>query len=374
MQSRTAGLIIALILTITTLPVMAQGGGADGLPLLPDGQYVGIIYSDPAPDAYNALDDVFGTALVSGANVYEIAISWAALEPEPGQIDVSLLEMLLQIVASIDVVDMVPYVGIETINTVNLELPSDMVDPADPSRFAAGWSFDDPRLQARFAALLDEIVPLLTAYNGFFLSVGNEVDGWLAAHPEHADGFVDFVAFSKAHVQAQAPQIGVGTAIMFGGVAAGYDFVADLLAISDAAVYTYYPLNDDFSPMPPSVVKNHVALMVAAAGDKPVLFQEAGYPSGYVPDPQNNSSVEMQRDFVARMYAAMAEYPQIRMVSFLQLADWTPDFCAYLADYYGSDAAAFQEYLCSLGFHTAEGDPKPAFEAFMTGLAAITGE
>ena len=360
---------VTLIVLLAVLPIVfAQDSPPNGLPLLPPGQHVGIIYSDPEPDADNPLDDVFGATIGAGVDIYELAIDWAALETAPGQIDTSLLEQYLDI---LNLVGLIPYLNIATIDTVNLMIPDDLLDPDDSTLLAGEMHFDDPIVLGRWGAVLDAVVPVLVAHGGFFLGVGNEVDAWLSAHPDHISGYVQFVVFSRDRVQQMAPELGVGVAIIAGSVLGGEPFVDELLVRSDAAVFTYYPLNGDFSVRDPDAVAEDVERLVEAAGDLPVLFQEAGYPSGYLPVPSNGSSGQMQAQFVRNMFTALAAHPEIRMVSFLQLSDWSDETCDFFLEYYRVDSGAFREYLCSLGFYTYDGQPKPAYTAFLDGLAAL---
>ena len=131
-------LSVALVVLLATLPIwqtaLAQDGPPNGLPLLPPGQHVGIIYSDPEPDADNPLDDVFGEAIGAGADIYELSLYWTMLETAPGQIDTMLLEQYLDI---LDLVGLIPYINIATIDTVNLTAPDDLLDPDDATVLAA---------------------------------------------------------------------------------------------------------------------------------------------------------------------------------------------------------------------------------------------
>ncbi len=351
-------------------PLAAQGGSAAGLPLLPPGMHTGIVYTDPQPEAANALDEAFSQAIAAGMDVYELSIYWSQLESQPGVVDTSLLAQFL---AFLDQANLIPYLGLQTVDTVRLAMPPDLVDPADPARLAPGLSFDDPALLDRWGAVLDAVVPLLAGQGGFFLSVGNQVDPWLAAHPDQVEPFLRFVAFSRERVHSLAPQMGVGVAITAGGVAAGYDFVPALLARSDAAVFTYYPLNADYTVRDPAVVAGDVAGLVSAAGELPILLQEVGYPSGYLPEPSNGSSAELQRQFVAALFETVMTQPRIRMVSFLQLSDWPDGACDYFLAYYGTSDPVFREYLCSLGLYTYEEQAKPAYAEFLAGLARLRG-
>lgn len=368
---RSASLLLALVTALVAGVgglALAQGGG-NGLPDLPPGQHVGVIYSNTAPEAAEAIGAAFAESLAAGVDAYELAVSWGDLEAAPGVFNAASLTDPLDILASVGVL---PYISLQTINTVNLTLPADLMG-ASASELAAGLSFDDPALLDRFGALLDTIVPPLAERGGFFISVGNEIDPWLADHPDQVEPFLAFVAASRARVQTLAPGMGVGATVTFDAVAEGVPWLPDLLAISDAAVFTYYPLAADYTARDPAVVAEDVARMVAAAGDLPVLLQEVGYPSGYLPDPSNGSSVEQQRQFVVNMFDAVAAHPPIRFVSFLQLADWGDAVCDYFMTYYGVSEPRFGEYLCSLGLHEYDGTPKPAFDAFLEGVRRLRG-
>ena len=178
--AKLTGLLGIVLLSLSGMPLAAQGSAA-GLPLLPPGTHAGIVYADPQPDAANPLDDVFGQTIAAGADLYALSLYWSQLEPQPGVVDTGLLDQFL---ATLDGLHLIPYLVIPTIDTVRLALPPDLVDPGDPALLAGGRHFDDPALLERWGAVLDAVVPRLAQHGGFFLSVGNEVDPWLAAHPD----------------------------------------------------------------------------------------------------------------------------------------------------------------------------------------------
>ncbi len=364
--------IVSIFLFTTSSAHAQPADDPANLPLLPSELHVGIIYSPPEddPNVHVRLDAAFGDVIQSGASVYELSISWSDLEPNPGEIDTAYLESLLDILSS---VHLQPYLSITTINTVKLTLPADLMT-ADAYELAQNRHFDDPVITERFARLLEVVVPLLVKQGGFFISVGNEVEGWLESRPDEAPGFMGFVAAARDYTHQLEPRLAVGATITYGGVERNWEYVDDLLAVSDAAAFTYYPLNDDFSVREPSVAAADIARMVEAAGDLPVLFQEVGYPSGDLPTPGNGSSGEQQRQFFENFFAAVQQYPQVRFVSVLQLSDWSSAICDSFVQYYTNQTTLpqFHEYLCSLGLLEYDGTPKPAFDTFLTALQEIT--
>lgn len=345
---------------------LAQGQG-DPLPRLEPGTHLGLVYADAAPEAKETLDAVYRRTVEAGVNSIALSFFWSALEPTPGQHDTALLEQYLAI---LDILNMKPYFVFQTIDTVKLALPADLLDSS--GNLAQGRHFDDPAIIARFNALLDTIVPLLADHRGFFISVGNEIDVWLRSHPGEVQPFLNFIEAARAHVQELAPGMGVGATITYSGVRDRLPLVSQVLAASDAAAFTYYPLNDDFSVRDPAVVADDFAAMVAVAGGKPVLLQEVGYPSGYLPESSNGSSVDKQKSFVENVFRALGEQPDIRFMSYFMLADWSTAECDMYTEYYGLAWPRFHEYLCSLGLYTTAGDPKPGFESFLAGVRRIS--
>ena len=360
----TLSLFISVIMLTT-----AQSDPASDLPLLEEGTHIGITFSDPLPEYAETLTNAYVDAVIAGSRAYELNLMWSDLEPTPNTIDTSYLESLL-----IDLSDLpiIPYFVVKTIDTVRLSMPADLVDANDPTQLANGMSFDDPIIIARWQALLDEVIPLLVEYNGFFIAVANEADIWLQSNPDQLDGVVSFVEQSRDYIHNIDSRMAVGINITYEGINQnGFENLPDFLAVSDAVSFSYYPLNSDFSPHDPSVVFDDIPHMIELADDLPILLQEVGYPSGYIPTPSNNSSVDLQAEFVSNMFDMIINYPQIRFVSFLHLGDWSDADCDGFLTYYGSDAASFREYLCSLGFYTSDGQPKPAYNTFMDGLTRL---
>lgn len=360
--------ILLALLSAVLLPTGSIFGQEAGqpLPLLKPGLRAALVYANPAPEAKDTLDKANRQALDTGVDAVVLAFMWSELEPSPGIYDTTLLEKFLAIT---DLFTMTPYLVIRTIDTVKLNLPADLLDSS--GNLANERHFDDPVIAARFEALLDKVVPLMAAHRGFFISVGNEIDGWLGSHPQEVTPFIHFMTAARTHIQTLAPGMGVGATIMFNGVRDRLPLVAGVIAASDAAAFTYYPLNNDFTVRDPSVLFDDFDAMIAAAGDKPVLLQEIGYPSGYLPTPSNGSSGEKQRQFVENLFKALSTRPQIRFFSYFLLGDLSNAECDNLTVYYGLSVPAFREYLCSLGLYTGSGDAKPGFAAFIDGLKQI---
>ena len=340
-----------------------RGTGPEDLPLLHTRQAIGLLYSQIDPDHQDVIDTAYGLLLDRGLSGYEFSADWVGYVADDWTIDVSSADMWLTV---INQMNLVPYVSLAVIDTNNLQIPYAFRDPADERELAPGLSFDDPQVIARLNELLDQLVPVLIAHDGFYLSIGNEVDIWLAAHPDQIGPYTTLLTAARDHVHTLAPQLAVGTTLT-SEVIEHPEISGPLIAASDAVSYTYYHMANS-QVLDPATFPAAIDALVTLAGDKQILFQEVGYPSGWKTDTQIGSSVELQKQFVEILFPTMASHTQIRFWSFLHIGDWGPDTLAKFEAYYGIRDPKFIEYLGTLGLHWNDGTPKPGFEAFLQGL------
>lgn len=337
------------------------------LPLMPGGQHASVVYSEADPSAKPTLDAAFGQSYSAGATSYELYTRWSDLEATPNAPDFSNLQSLLDTLSS---ANYLPYLVLATIDTNTLQLPSDLLSSSTPNAFASGVDFNSPALHSRFHAILDEIVPRLVAAGGYYLSIGNEVDIWLDANSQHADGFVDFVAAMRDYVRTINPRVAVGATLT--DKAPQAQWVDDLLAAADVASFTYYLTDHSNGVRDPADVDTHIGEMLARVpASKYLLLQEAGCPSGYA-TPGNGSSLEIQRAFIENLFDAIDARSRIRFVNVQHLADWTAADIAEFQQYYGSSDPAFVEFLSTLGMHWNDGSAKPAFAEYLSGVSQLT--
>ena len=146
-----------------------------------------------------------------------------------------------------------------------------------------------------------------------------------------------------------------------------------MLDVSDAISYTYYHI-DETGVLEASLFPQVLDDLVGLAGEKQILFQEIGIPSGWATDTTIGGSVELQRQFVETLFPEMASHPQIRFWSFLTLGDWSDEQVAYFSEYYGIDTPEFIEYLGTLGLIWNDGTPKPGYQEFLMGLGGCAAD
>ena len=287
----------------------------------------------------------------AGVNANNFTEKWSVLEPASGiQID-SYIDGLN---GYADYFADTLMLGIQVINTTAKETPADLLDVP----------FDDPQMLRRFEALFDAILARLD-HDVRYLSIGNEVDVYLANHQEWA-AYTAFYDGAVAYVHQVAPSIQVGVTVTYKGLLDHTNEVMRLNQNSDVLIVTYYPLGDAFTADNPDAPLTDFPKMVELADGLPVVLQEVGYPSA---DLLNSSEAE-QAQFIHSVFAAwQAEGDAIPFLDFFMLTDMSDDFCSELEAYYGLSHPNFHAYLCTLGLRAADGTPKLAWDAFVEDAA-----
>jgi glycosyl hydrolase family 42 (putative beta-galactosidase) len=236
--------------------------------------------------------------------------------------------------------------------------------PADIDTLA----FDDALVKARYRALIDQVVPYLNP-SVKYVSLGNEVDTYLAAHSSEWAKYKALIEDARAYLKSQKPGILVGVTTTFEGASSTQTAnVASLNQNMDIVIYTYYPMNfQTVTARDPSTVAADMAAMVSLAGGKPLVLQEWGYPSSTFV----SGSEQKQSDFVAGTFAAWRQHgsDKIPFLSFFKRRDWTAAECANLSGQVSPQP--FFEFLCSLGLLKNDGSPKTAYQTLVNEVAGL---
>lgn len=240
-------------------------------------------------------------------------------------------------------------VTISTIDTIKRRLPADV----------SGLKWDSPEMLARFDAFLREIAPRLDK-RVKWISLGNEVDGYLRAHPDEIDAYIRFLAHSRGVLKGLKPEIQVGVTITCMDSLKSPELAKRLIEGMDIAILTYYPL-DGMRTCELSEIPSHFAFMSALAGAKPLVLQEIGYPSS----PLCNSSEEKQAGFVKAVFAQLDRLgAKVPLALYFLQSDFPPSVMKVLEQYYGLSDPKFLAYLKTLGLTDDKGKPKLAWKTF----------
>ncbi len=252
------------------------------------------------------------------------------------------------------------FFGFQPINTVKRELPRDL----------AKLAWDDPAMITRFQEFMDHMM-LERAKPPKYISLANEADVYFEKNPKELESFLKFYEAAQAIIKRNAwPETRIGITVTFDGLMKGRTkIVQKLLQASEIAIFTYYPVID-LKLLPIEDINSHMDMMVAAAGEKDIYFQEVGFPSSE----GLGSSEARQAKFFDTFISAARSRDQVKMASLFMLHDFTAEHCDMFTGYYGFGKAPkelkrkFRDFICTLGLKTSDGKQKQAWKTVLSNL------
>jgi hypothetical protein len=301
-----------------------------------------------------AIERAMELAYENHCRVVQMGWTWSSLEPAPGQFALTDLTSALAIMSQRGFKVML---NIQVINTNVKETPSDLL----------GVPFSAPVMASRFQALLNQLAPHLDE-RVVSLSVGNEVDAYLASHPDEWSTYRTFFEAAVQHLHTIRPGLPVGVCCTYDGTVANRPAVIALNTKSDLWITTYYPFINGFTVRNPTAPLVDFPDMIAMANGRPVQLQEVGYPTSRA----NGSSPAQQAEFVRNMFTAWnSAGDAIPHLSYFGLHDFTARQVRGFLSYYGLSNRTFRTFLSTLGLREATGRAKPGWNAFQTGAATF---
>ncbi|MEO8452638.1 MAG: hypothetical protein ABI647_22790 [Gemmatimonadota bacterium] len=334
--------------------------GPDGAePIAKGDRHFGIHVTQASDNDYLR---AFQAARATGMDMLPLALSWTEVETPSGW-DFATLDLIASFFGSH---------GLPLFLTITS--PINTIVATVPSAYQ-GMAYDDPRLIAGFNRLLDSVRVHLSNVRIDVLILGNEIDATLGTDPGAWARYQAFFEATAARARQLWGQTLVGATITRDGLdLPGVGAAVDrLIAASDLASLTYYPLATDLSVRSPTVAADDVAHVVGRIVDRPIYFQEVGYPTS----PMLGSSEDMQRQFATEVFKAWDRYPtRIKYFGWLWLTDLSAQQTDDLIRYYGLGGSPltvkFGEYLRTLGLRRYDGAGKSAY-ATVTELLQARG-
>lgn len=238
---------------------------------------------------------------------------------------------------------------ITPIHTNNLEVPSDLVATA----------FSSIIMISRFNRLLDSVKAHTPALVLSSLVIGSEHDVYMGSNATLWNDYTVFYDSVSAHARTLWPGIKIATELTFGGLTTQNAFAQTLNTNSDYIGVSYYPLNNDFTVKPVSVIPADFATLTGLYPNKKLCFYQYGYPSSLT----CNSSDVQQAQFIAQTFTAWDTHAaNIYMIDFTWLHDMDSADVVFFGNYYGITDTVFLEYLHTLGlrYWNGSGTDKPA--------------
>ena len=311
--------------------------------MLPAGQYIGLFWGfNPShpPATADSLQARLAEAHAAGLAIDRLQIDWPELEPAEGVYDTTaLLEPLLALQAQ----------GLRPMLTISAYDSDGPVLPA----YLEGRDFDEARLLDAFARLMDWVVPLLVAHDGWAIAIANEPETGFEDSRRLPRQMETFLRQTRQHIHAREPRLAVTITFNADSRHTHRREMTRILAQADVASFNLY--GSGLFPMdaPYSAAENEAALddLLALAGDRQMVFQELGMHSD---SSLLNSSEAIQAAFFETVFARMAQEPRLRAAYVFQLVDWSPETLAFFNSVYEPDTPGWfiEQYstvLASIG-------------------------
>jgi hypothetical protein len=290
----------------------------------------------------------FGTARQAGIQVVELNIPWDYLEPTAGNYQ--------------DPAGLLPATAFYGANNIQVAFSIAVIDTvADrrPGEFKSS-AYDSTEVITAFKALLDWFmgqVPADVTIPG--ISIGNEVDLFL--DDSNWTAYTEFFRQISEYIDTTWPgiKVGVKTTVMHGVLGDGLTRLKNINQYSDVVMLTYYPQNDRFQVLEPTIVHTHLQQIEEAFKWQDIWLMEVGYQSG---QDYGNSSEARQAEFYHEFFKAWDDrrsYVRLAVINWLN--DQAPEQVAEWETYYGSSDPGFVEYLSTLGLRHHDGTNKYAW-------------
>lgn len=317
-------------------PLPARLLGLTDLPLLA-----------PPPTPKDTIEAI-NKSRAAGCNAAVLSFSWPSLEPKPHsyQFDELLSAIRLNQGRAL-------FLGIQVINTTTKELPHDLRDK----------SFDDAVVLSRFSDLLDALQPLLNQ-RLHFLAIGNEVDVYLAGHPDELAAYQRFLTHNNEHLKKIAPELIIGSTVT--STSATKPEIQWLTQSLDAHFLTFYTTHQGLDTDTNDGATHYTQQLHQLAqslDQRPLVFQEVGSPT----HPELGSE-QQQSQFINALFDTWELLgDRIRLINYFLLYDFPEEFVTQLIGYYGAtdEQKTLNHFIGSLGLHDAQGKPKSGWKTFV---------
>ncbi|MEM7107569.1 MAG: hypothetical protein AAF519_05030 [Bacteroidota bacterium] len=346
---------------------------AQDLPLLSSNRNLGMIVgfnADNPVSTTDSINDRWMEALAAGMRIGRLQIDWPELEPSPGHFDENALESQLRVLRD------------DSLETFLLISAYDSEGPVVPDDLS-GKKFDDPELIDRFNRLMDWVIPMLAAYDGYAISISNEADNSFDETENLSSELLVFFNQVKGHIHSINDQMAVTVTFAEGNLAANFAGSDALLEACDVCSFNFYgsattgtfPFNRTLTA---PEIRSDIQKMLDKAGGKSIIIQELGMHSGR---DLLTSNEEIQRVFFEVFFSEMEKEQRLKAAYIFQLVDWSPALSeTYRSSFDQAEVPenfvdTFIESLNTIGLiQFSDGQRKAAWDEFVFWIARFNGD
>lgn len=194
----------------------------------------------------------------------------------------------------------------------------------DVPSYLSGLDFDDDKVINSFKNLMNWVIPMLAANNGYAISVSNEPDNAFQDDKNLVKKVVNFFKPVRDHIHGINDNIGVSITMNTVNLSNSEKDTEKIMREVDYACFNLYgvglfPLD---LPYMKQQNENNIQEMLDFSGSKNIVIQELGMHSDT--DLLNSSEV-IQQDFFNTFFSFMEKESRIKVAYVFQLVDWSPE-------------------------------------------------
>lgn len=319
---------------------------------------LGVVVSPAGGFSAESVSSAFRLARESGAEITYFSMAWADVEKERGRRDWKGTDYMMdQLRKSGLRVSLV----IRTIHTaIRGQMPSDVQ--------TRGW--EDPELIRRFT---DFTLAALQRYGDVvdYLEIGNEVNAYLANHPDEVGPYGVFFKRVYDAVKAKYPNVSVGMVFAYRELKeSDTSSIYKRLALGDHDSFTLYAFSNGFAhTLKPSSIFDQLKEIERLTGNRHFALEEVGWTTS----PALKGSAADQQAAVRAFFDYRDQAPaRLDFISWFNLHDGRGSDCDAIAGTFSRKGDAlskdrnamklFSDFLCNFGLRHNDGRSKPAWD------------
>jgi len=212
-------------------------------------------------------------------------------------------------------------------------------------------------------ALLDTMHPVLD-----YFVLGSESDVYFKSRPAERDSFFVLAGNVSDYIDLNYPTIkfGVGVSMQ---CSQNTDtlFWNRTLTIGDIMSVSWWPLINYYADTAEvNAAGSTIATLVAECGSKPVVISDCGLPTALMP-----TRSDVQSEFVRNTFLHTMNEPLIEAVGYYYLGDFDSTAIYDYQNLYLTYASEFYESIKSRGLLDSLGNPKPAYDVYLSMLDTV---
>jgi hypothetical protein len=319
--------------------------------------YLGL-ESNPTPAEgyeFNAKRESFEMSNRAGANLIFVGPKWSDIEPSPGRYNFGEIDERVKLAESYNASILL---NIRIVDTSAKSVPNAYKQ----------WNWDDPQMRQKLTDLIGALGPRLKG-RCRWVTIGNEVNEYFSSHRGEIDAYARLMTNLTLTMRSAFP--GLPFSVNFTSTAIGdlHGKFQPIVSHVDFYSINYYPIDADFRVRDPGTCGPELQRILDAVSDRPLVFQELGYPSSSA----LGSSEEKQAQFLTTVFAFLrGNRSKVRAVNFNWRGDLPDSVVRELSSYYKlGDSGNFKEFLATLGWFHKDGTPKKIWYVFQSQAPAL---